>query len=75
MSRNLGHAGALSFRAGPVAYREIREEGLRPERIGTLAGASGGAKWLVLSQLDRVVARRLLPVLRGPVHTIATSIG
>ncbi len=67
--------GALRFSAGPSALREIRADGFRPERIGTLAGASGGAKWLVLSQLDRVLARRVLPALRGPVHTIGTSIG
>jgi len=55
--------------------REIRADGLRTERIGTLAGASGGAKWLALSQLDRVVARRILPGLQGTVHMIGTSIG
>ena len=66
---------ALNFSAGPAAYREIREEGFRPQRVGTLAGASGGPKWLVLSQLDRVVARRILPGLVAPVHTIGTSIG
>lgn len=65
----------LIFSAGPTALAEIRRDGLRPERIGTLAGASGGAKWLVLSQLDRVVLRRLLPDFRAPVHTIGTSIG
>ncbi len=43
--------------------------------IGTLIGASGGAKWLVLSQLDRVVIKEILPRLVGPVHTIGTSIG
>ena len=71
----VGKTRSLVFSAGSSAYREIRADGFRPERIGTLAGASGGAKWLVLSQLDRVVARRVLPVLRGPVHTIGTSIG
>jgi hypothetical protein len=73
-----GHSqteNALRFSAGPSAFREIRASGFHPERIGTLAGASGGAKWLVLSQLDRVLARRVLPALRGPVHTIGTSIG
>ena len=55
--------------------REIQSHGFDPARIGTLAGASGGAKWLVLSQLDRVVAGELLPAMRGPVHTIGTSIG
>lgn len=66
---------ALIFSAGPAAYREIRKEGLRPSRLGTLVGASGGPKWLVLSQIDRVIARRLLPELVAPVHTIGTSIG
>lgn len=75
MIKAVEQAGALIFSAGPAAYREIRAEGLRPERIGTLAGASGGAKWLVLSQIDRVIASRILPALRGPVHTIGSSIG
>ncbi|MDX1509087.1 MAG: patatin-like phospholipase family protein [Woeseiaceae bacterium] len=66
---------SLIFSAGPAALREVREHGFDPARIGTLAGASGGAKWLVLSQLDRVVAGELLPRMQGPVHTIGTSIG
>ncbi|MEO1202420.1 MAG: patatin-like phospholipase family protein, partial [Pseudomonadota bacterium] len=65
----------LVFSAGPAALEEIRSEGFDPARVGTLAGASGGAKWLVLSQLDRVIIRRLLPDLSGPVHLIGTSIG
>jgi hypothetical protein len=40
-----------------------------------MAGASGGAKWLVLSKLDRVVVDTLVPGLRGPVHLIGSSIG
>ena len=68
-------SSSLVFSAGPAALAEIRKHGFDPARIGTLAGASGGAKWLALSQLDRVIARRLLPRLRGPVHTIGTSIG
>lgn len=65
----------LRFRAGPGAIREIRENGFRPEQIGTIAGASGGAKWLALSQLDRVIIERILPALTGPVHLIGSSIG
>ncbi len=40
-----------------------------------MAGASGGAKWLVLSKLDRVVADTLMPQLRGPVYLVGSSIG
>ncbi|MEM9385537.1 MAG: patatin-like phospholipase family protein [Pseudomonadota bacterium] len=65
----------LSFRAGPGALRKIREEGFSPAQIGALLGASGGAKWLVLSQLDRVLAREVLPHLVGPVFTLGSSIG
>ena len=43
--------------------------------MGTIAGASGGAKWLVLSQLDRAILRNLVPKMEGPVHLIGSSIG
>ncbi len=68
-------ANGLTFRAGPGAYEAIRRDGFDASMIGSFAGASGGAKWLVLSQLDRVVASELLPHLTAPVHTIGTSIG
>jgi len=65
----------LVFKAGPSAFESIKQHGFAPERIGTLAGASGGAKWLVLSQLDRCILRTVVPRLVGPVHLIGTSIG
>ena len=71
----MSRSNSLTFRAGPGAIRMIRERGFSPDMIGTLAGASGGAKWLILSQLDRVVATEILPKLEGPVFTIGTSIG
>ena len=63
------------FRAGPGAFDTIRRHGFAIDRIGTIAGASGGAKWLVLSQLDRVILKTIVPRLRGPVHLVGTSIG
>jgi hypothetical protein len=65
----------LVFKAGPGAFDTIRRHGFAIDRIGTIAGASGGAKWLVLSQLDRVVLTSIVPRLAGPVHLIGTSIG
>ena len=65
----------LVFKAGPGAFESIRRHGFSPERIGALAGASGGAKWLVLSQLDRCILQTLVPKLVGPVHLIGSSIG
>ncbi len=65
----------LLFKAGPGAFDMIRRHGFAIDRIGTIAGASGGAKWLVLSQLDRAILREIVPRLQGPVHMISTSIG
>ena len=67
--------GALVFKAGAVAYDTIRKHGFSEELIGTIVGASGGAKWLVLSQIDRVLLRRVAPKLEGPVHLLGSSIG
>jgi hypothetical protein len=69
------HNAPLLFKAGPAAYAEIRKRGFSAERIGTIAGASGGPKWLVLSQLDRVIIEHVLPRLAGPVHLAGSSIG
>lgn len=65
----------LVFKAGPGAFDSVRRHGFSPERIGTLAGASGGAKWLVLSHLDRVLIGNVLPKFEAPLHLVATSIG
>ena len=65
----------LVFKAGRGAFDSIQRHGFDPERIGTLAGASGGAKWLVLSQLDRCILQTVVPRLAGPVHLIGSSIG
>ncbi len=65
----------LLIKAGPAAFEDVRKHGFSADRIGTIAGASGGAKWLVLSQVDRVIADRILPKLVGPVHLIGSSIG
>ncbi len=67
--------GALVFKAGPRAYDIIRSQGFSPSLIGSIVGASGGAKWLVLSQIDRVLARRVLPALTAPVFLLGSSIG
>jgi hypothetical protein len=66
---------SLTFKAGAGAFRSIKSHGFDVESIGTIAGASGGAKWLVLSQLDRAILQNLVPKMRGPVHLIGSSIG
>jgi hypothetical protein len=71
----LGTNDPLKFLAGPGALDMVRKHGFDESMIGTIAGASGGAKWLVLSQLDRVIVDRVLPRLVAPVHLVGSSIG
>ena len=66
---------SLTLKAGAGALRAVKENGFDIASIGTIAGASGGAKWLVLSQLDRAILSNLVPKLNGPVHLLGTSIG
>ena len=66
---------SLTLKAGPGALRKIKRDGFDAASIGTIAGASGGAKWLVLSQLDRAILEQVVPKLNGPVHLVGTSIG
>ncbi len=66
---------SLTFKAGAGALKSVRQHGFDISSVGTIAGASGGAKWLVLSQLDRAILGRVVPQLSGPVHLIGSSIG
>jgi hypothetical protein len=66
---------SLTFKAGAGALEAVRRHGFDASSIGTLAGASGGPKWLVLSQLDRAIMQSVVPAFSGPVHLIGSSIG
>ena len=66
---------SLTFKVGAGALKSIKSHGFDIQSIGTIAGASGGAKWLVLSQLDRAILQNLVPKMRVPVHLIGSSIG
>ena len=66
---------SLTFKAGTGALESIHRRGFDLASVGTIAGASGGAKWLVLSQLDRAILASVVPQLSGPVHLIGSSIG
>lgn len=69
------NSNSLTFKAGAGALNFVKKHGFDIASIGTIAGASGGAKWLVLSQLDRAILSNLVPKLEGPVHLLGTSIG
>ncbi len=65
----------LVLRAGPRAAQRLREEGFHPDLFGTLVGASGGPKWLVLRHLDSVLIDRLVLPRTTPLETLGSSIG
>jgi hypothetical protein len=64
----------LSILAGKKAYSIIKDEGLSLDRVKVLAGASGAAKYLVLTAIDRVLFS-LLSNRKTPLYLIGTSIG
>jgi hypothetical protein len=69
-------AASLSLRAGPGAFRILRERGLRAKDVDIVPGAAGGPKWLVLEGLDRFLFGELLSRPRDrPLHLIGSSIG
>jgi hypothetical protein len=67
---------ALQLLAGPKALALIRERGLRAADVDIVVGASGGPKWLVLAELDRLVFGEFFDAERErPLHLIGSSVG
>ena len=64
----------ISILAGSRAIEIIRDEGLDLSRVKVLAGASGAAKFLVLTGIDRMLFS-LFAGRRQPLYLIGTSIG
>jgi len=65
----------LQILAGKKALAEIKQYGLRPERIKLMIGASGGPKWLMLSRLDQYLSEHFLPKAPQPISLLGSSIG
>jgi hypothetical protein len=68
-------APALRILAGPTALKSLREHGFDPDTFTVMAGASGGAKWLVLGGLDRALAQLFVAGRRKPLFLLGSSIG
>ena len=64
----------LSIYMGPKAADTIGEQGWRGAPFRTLIGASGGPKWLILSELDQVLANLLTEGVK-PLTLLGSSIG
>lgn len=69
------HPSFLQVLAGPKAYQHIRANGLSPQHIGSVFGASGAAKWLAIYGLDQAIFTRWLHEAEHPIHLFGTSVG
>jgi len=65
----------LTILAGRSALAHIRENGLHPADIRIVAGAAGGPKFLVLSQLDRYLFGHMLVGHTEPIFVLGSSVG
>ena len=66
---------ALQIYAGPTALAHLQRDGLQPQDIGTVPGAAGGPKGLILGPLDRYIFGEWLARSGQPVHLVGASIG
>lgn len=66
---------ALQLYAGPKALQAIRQNGLSPQDIRTIAGAAGGPKGLILGPLDRFIFGDWLTRSHQPIDLVGASIG
>lgn len=66
---------ALRFLAGPTAYKQIAENGLKPELFTQLLAASGGPKWIGIAGLDRYLFGEFFKDRKKPLHTLGASSG
>lgn len=65
----------LKLLAGPAALRDLNAHGFDPARVKVVAAAAGGAKWLVLSRLDRLLFGLLAGPRPDPLFLLGASIG
>ena len=61
--------------AGRRALERIRGEGLSPDSVRVVTGASGGPKWFVLFGLDRALWGEFFREVPGPLHLVGSSSG
>ena len=66
---------ALAIYMGRKAAALIGERGWRSAPWTTLMGASGGPKWLILSEMDRILGKELLSQCHKPITLMGSSIG
>ncbi|MFT5580429.1 MAG: hypothetical protein ACI9WS_003195 [Paraglaciecola psychrophila] len=66
---------SLKILAGPKAFRHIQQQGLSPQDITAVFGASGAAKWLTIVGLDVTIFGQWLSASTQPIDLFGTSVG
>ena len=66
---------SIEILAGAKALSHIKQQGLTPQDIQLMIGASGGPKWLMLSRLDQYLAEHFLPKASQSISLVGSSIG
>jgi len=66
---------ALRLIAGKTAIKRIEDQGLTPNLVRLILGASGGPKWLVLLGLDKLIFGEWLKDADHTIDLVGSSIG
>ena len=61
--------------AGDSAYKKIKQNGLSPQDVSAVFGASGAAKWLTIYGLDKAIFSEWLIKSDQPIDLFGTSVG
>ncbi|MGB7756756.1 MAG: patatin-like phospholipase family protein [Salinisphaera sp.] len=65
----------LTLKAGPAARAALADATLTPERVGALAGAAGGPKWLAIAAFYRALFTDWFVERDAPLPIVGSSIG
>ena len=65
----------IKILAGASAHQHIQENGLSPQDVSAIFGASGAAKWLTIYGLDKAIFSEWLANSNNPIDLFGTSVG
>ena len=65
----------IKILAGASAHQHIQENGLSPQDVSAIFGASGAAKWLTIYGLDKAIFSEWLVNSNNPIDLFGTSVG
>jgi hypothetical protein len=65
----------IKILAGASAYSQIKNNGLSPQHVSAIFGASGAAKWLTIYGLDKAIFSEWLVNSDQPIDLFGTSVG